>query len=292
MPGQSGSPEPTSRFFTSQRQRLHYADWGNAGAPPLILLHGGRDHCRSWDWVAAELRSDWHIIAPDLRGHGDSGWSPDGAYSSVSFVYDLAELIHQLDLAPVSIVAHSLGGNIALRYTGIYPENVRKIVAIEGLGPSPAVLAERELTAPADHMRNWIEARRRIASRQPRRFVRFEDALARMREQNTHLSGERAEHLTRHGLRRNDDGSWSWKFDTYAHAMRLVDGSPQPTDLWHRIACPTLLIYGADSWASNPAVDGRAAHFQDARVALIEEAGHWVHHDQHEAFMAEVRAFL
>ena len=67
---------PTSRVYFSQRLRLHYVDWGNPGAPPLILLHGGRDHCRNWDWVAADLRRDYHVIAPDLRGHGDSANGP------------------------------------------------------------------------------------------------------------------------------------------------------------------------------------------------------------------------
>ena len=118
------SSGPTSRIYFSQRLRLHYVDWGNPAAPPLLLVHGGRDHCRNWDWVASALRRDWHVLAPDLRGHGDSQWSPDGNYSTAAYVYDLAQLIHQQELAPVTIVAHSLGGNIAIRYTGVYPENV------------------------------------------------------------------------------------------------------------------------------------------------------------------------
>src|SRR5262249_34143729 len=72
---------PTSHTYFSQRLRLHYVDWGDAGKPPLLLLHGGRDHCRNWDWTAAALRNEWHVIAPDLRGHGDSQWSQDGSYS-------------------------------------------------------------------------------------------------------------------------------------------------------------------------------------------------------------------
>ena len=140
------SAGPTSNSFISQRLKLHYVDWGNRGAPPLLLVHGGRDHCRNWDWVADKLRNRYHIIAPDLRGHGDSAWSPDGNYAMDGFVYDLAQLIHQLDLGPISIVAHSMGGNIALRYTGLYPQNVRKLVAIEGLGPSPKIIAERAST--------------------------------------------------------------------------------------------------------------------------------------------------
>ena len=58
---------PTSHRYISQRLRLHYVDWGNPTALPLLLVHGSRDHCRSWDWVARELAQDWHVIAPDLR---------------------------------------------------------------------------------------------------------------------------------------------------------------------------------------------------------------------------------
>src|SRR5262249_13812881 len=115
-------PSPTSHTYISQRLRLHYFDWGNTDAPPLVLGHGGRDHARSWDWVAERLRDRWHIIAPDLRGHGDSQWSQDGGYAMPGLIYDLAQLIHQRQLAPVSLIGHSLGGNIATRYAGIYPD--------------------------------------------------------------------------------------------------------------------------------------------------------------------------
>ncbi len=135
------TPGPTSHTYFSQRLRLHCVDWGNPGKPPLLLIHGGRDHCRNWDWTAVALRDDWHVIAPDLRGHGDSQWSPDGSYTMAGYIYDLAQLVHQQRLAPVTIIAHSLGGNIALRYAGIYPEAVAKLAAIEGLGPPPRVLA-------------------------------------------------------------------------------------------------------------------------------------------------------
>src|SRR6202789_4725620 len=144
---------PTSRVYFSQRLRLHYVDWGNPDAPPLILLHGGRDHCRNWDWVATDLCRDYHVIAPDLRGHGDSAWSASGHYTMANHIYDLAQLIHQQKLAPVTIVAHSLGGNIALRYTGIYPETVARLVAIEGMGPSPAMLKQRAVRSVQEGMR-------------------------------------------------------------------------------------------------------------------------------------------
>jgi pimeloyl-ACP methyl ester carboxylesterase len=284
---------PTSHRFVSQRLNLHYVDWGNPGAPPLLLIHGGRDHCRNWDWVAEKFRADYHVIAPDLRGHGDSDWTADGYYPSPTFVYDLAELIYQLKLAPASIVAHSLGGNIALRYAGLYPGNIAKIVAIEGLGPSPKMIAEIEKTPFAERMRGWIDNKRASVGKPRRKYAEFENALQRMKEENPHLSEEQARHLTAHGVVRNEDGSWSWKFDPILRVLPPLDMPlKEEHALWNAIDCPTLLIYGAKSWASNPEKDGRAAHFRKARVLLVPEAGHWVHHDQFDLFVREVVAFL
>jgi pimeloyl-ACP methyl ester carboxylesterase len=280
---------PASRSFISQRLKLSYVDWGNAGAPTLVLVHGGRDHARSWDWVARALRDEWHVIAPDMRGHGDSAWSPDGAYAMPYLVADLAQLIHQLGEAPVTIVAHSLGGAIALRYTGLYPERVRRIAAIEGIG-----LVQPGEQPPLDERwRDYIDALRALAARQPRRYATIEEALARMRSENKHLSEAQARHLTIHGVIRNEDGSFSWKFDNYIRAPFPIDiDNEEQRALWRRIACPVWLIHGADSWARHPEEEGRAAEFRDVRVTSFERAGHWPHHDRFDAFIAELKAFL
>ncbi len=284
---------PTSHSFVSQRLRLRYVDWGNPEAPPLILLHGGRDHSRSWDWTAEALRKDWHIIALDLRGHGDSDWSPSGDYSGLATLYDLAQLIHQLKLAPVTIVAHSYGGNIALRYAGVYPDNVRKLVAIEGLGPSPKMLAERLAKPVGTRLREWIEAKRAVAGRTPRRYPTLDEAFKRMKDENHNLTDEQARHLTNHGASQNEDGSYSWKFDPYMRVFPPFDMPQADVEaIWSAITCPTLLMYGQDSWASNPEKDGRALAFRTARVISFEKAGHWLHHDQFEKFIAGLRAFL
>jgi pimeloyl-ACP methyl ester carboxylesterase len=287
------STGPTSHTYYSQRLRLHYVDWGNPGAPPLLLVHGGRDHCRNWDWVAERLRDRWHVIAPDLRGHGDSQWSTDGNYDMKGYVYDLAQLIHQQQLAPVTIVAHSLGGNISVRYTGIYPDTVRRLVAIEGLGFSPRFLAERGRLGLHERMRNWVDEQRKLAARLPRRYASIEEAFKRMQEENKHLSPAQAHHLTVHGVNQNEDGTFSWKFDNYVRAWPAYD-MPQAEieGLWSRITCPTLLIYGTESGASNPLEDGRATHFQNARVVTVEGAGHWVHHDQLETFLRLTTEFI
>lgn len=284
---------PTSHSFMSQRLKLHYAAWGDPEAPPLLLLHGGRDHCRSWDWVAQRLADRYRIITPDLRGHGDSAWSPDGDYSMMAYLYDLAQLIHQLNLAPLSIIAHSLGGNVALRYAGLYPENVSKLVAIEGLGPSPRMIAERQKTPVAARWRSWIDEKRKAAGRSPRRYADVAEALARMKAENGYLTDEQARHLTTHGVSQNEDGTYSWKFDNYLRVWPPLDLTPEEVSgLWAAIECPTLLCYGEKSWASNPEQDGRARHFGNARTVSFPEAGHWLHHDRFDLFMAEIEAFL
>jgi pimeloyl-ACP methyl ester carboxylesterase len=284
---------PTSRTFFSQRLRLHYVDWGNPDAPPLLLLHGGRDHCRNWDWVAEALRDEHHIIAPDLRGHGESAWSASGHYTMEGYIYDLAQLVHQQGLAPVDIVAHSLGGNIALRYAGIYPEAVRRLVAIEGLGPGPRSHTDAARQPIAERMRGWIDQQRASAGRQPHRYPTLEDALARMQAANKYLRPDQARHLTQHGVNQNEDGTYSWKFDHYVRVWPPYDMTrDEIAELWGRIACPTLLVCGKESWASDPSQDGRQAYFRNAGVLAVEGAGHWVHHDRLEFFLGEVRRFL
>ena len=285
-------PGPTSHSFFSQRLRLHYVDWGNADKPPLLLLHGGRDHCRNWDWTAEALRDQWHIIAPDLRGHGDSQWSPDGSYTMAGYLYDLAQLIHQQRLAPVTVIAHSLGGNIALRYSGIYPESVARLVAIEGLGPT-RMLAELAGKTIDKRMDEWIHEQRALAGRLPRRYGSIEDAFRRMQEENPHLSAEQARHLTAQGVNQNEDGTYSWKFDNYVRAWPPYDMSRRDiASLWSRITCPTLLLYGKESKSGNPADDGRAEPFRHARVVGIDGAGHWLHHDRLDEFLRILKEFL
>ncbi|MGD9798552.1 MAG: alpha/beta fold hydrolase [Acidimicrobiia bacterium] len=287
-----GGAAPTSHSYFSQRLRLHYLDWGNAGAPPLLLVHGNRDHCHNWDWVAARLRDEYHIVAPDLRGHGDSQWSTGSTYTSAEYVYDIAQLIHQRGMAPLRIVAHSLGGSVALKYAGAFPENVERLIVIEGTGPPRVDPALRP--TPPDRMRSWIEAGRALAGRTPRRYPSLDAAFHRMQEANPHLSPEQARHLTIHGSNENEDGTYSWKFDNHVHVGTPFDLGPEETRrLWANIACPVLLVTGSESWQRRHVEDDDlVGEFRDARHVVIDDAGHWVHHDQLDRFVALVRDFL
>jgi pimeloyl-ACP methyl ester carboxylesterase len=281
---------PTAHYFFSQRLKLHYVDWGNPEKPPLLLLHGGRDHCRSWDWAATDLRRSFHVVAPDLRGHGDSGWAVGSTYSMIDYVLDLAALLKTLDLFPVTIIAHSLGARVALQYAGMYPDRVAKLVAIEGLGP-PVGLGKP--ASAVTRMLHWVREMQALARRHPRPYRSIDEAVARMREANPHLSAEQAHHLTVSGVIRHEDGSYAWKFDNFVRAVSpYLFNVDEAREFWSQITCPVLLVRGTESWAPDPAAEGHAAVFRDPHLLSLDAAGHWVHHDQLDAFLRGVRAFL
>jgi len=289
----AAAPEPVSRPFSSQRLRLRYTDWGNPGAPALVLVHGGRDHARSWDALAHALRDRWHVVAPDLRGHGDSDPAPGSRYGVPDFVLDLAALVETLGAETVTLIGHSLGGAIVLHHAGVFPERVRKVAALEGLGPAPE-MRERLLAVPAaERLRSWVTEMQGLAARAPRRYASVEEAVARMQEANAHLTPALARHLTEHGLRREADGGYVWKFDPLVRGSSPVRPDYEGLlQIWERITCPVLLLRGEESWASDPEKDGRIAHFRDAKLVNVPNAGHWLHHDQPEFFEREIRAFL
>src|SRR5260370_343406 len=115
---------PQSPYYYSQGLRLHFPDGGNPQAPPLLLVHGGLDHSRSWDHLARALRRNFHVVAPDLRGHGESEWATGSSYSLADHVYDLTGLVKAAGFENVSIVGHSMGGMVSLTYAGAFPEQV------------------------------------------------------------------------------------------------------------------------------------------------------------------------
>jgi len=283
--------EPATRTHVSQGLTLSYVDWGNEGAPLLLLAHGSRDHARSWDWVARAFRRDWRVVAPDLRGHGDSAWSPDGAYLSSYNLLDLADLVDHLGAERLAMVGHSFGGNLSARYAAMFPGRVTRLALVDGIGPSPGNYADWDKQGSVVRSREWIERRRALAAKAPARFATAEEAVARYAAGNAHLSAEQAEHLARHGLRRFDDG-FGWKTDPMVGAFPPEDFMAETPAVWDAVACPTLLFWGAKSWTTNPEADGRGPHFRDHRTVVYADAGHWLHHERLDDFVAELRAFL
>jgi pimeloyl-ACP methyl ester carboxylesterase len=280
---------PESRFYQSQGMRLHYVDWGNETAPPLILIHGGRDHARSWDRIARSLRVHFHVLAPDLRGHGDSDWTRGGSYSLSEYVYDLTRLMRLAGSRPTTIIGHSMGGMVGLIYAGAFPENVAALVVLDGV----TVLPNAKRAPTHERFAKWIAQLDDLDRREPRRYRSIAEAAGQMTAHNTRLDPALALHLATHGVRQDADGSFGWKFDPAQRAMAPHRLWPEDhVALWSRISCPTLLLYAEKSFLSDPQSAGVLSHFKQARAELIAGVGHWLHHDKPDEVLAAIGDFL
>ena len=144
-------------------------------------------------------------------------------------------------------------------------------------------------------MRGWIEAQRSLAARQPRRYPTLDDAYHRMLEANPHLSPDAGPTPHRSTApTRTRTARTRWKFDNYIHASQVLDlPSDEVRELWRNITCPVLLITGSESWMrSGGDPDALVAEFTDARHVVVDDAGHWVQHDQLDRFLELVDDFL
>ena len=278
--------EPQSCFFESQGLRLHYSDWGNDGAPSLILLHGGRDHSRNWDVIARALQPHFHVIAPDLRGHGVSDWAKGSCYSLSDHVYDLTHLVGP-DRRTI-LVGHSYGGMISMLFAGTFPERVSRLAVLDG------AFLPSDVSLPIDvRLGRWFAQLDRVAAARIRRFATIDEVAGRMALHNQRLTDEQALHLATHAVRDNGDGTLSWKYDPF-QALRAPYGlsADEVFTLWSRIACPTLLMYGSDGLVPAEVQPEVLKHFRHAERKIIDDAAHWLQHDKPDEVIAGLKDFL
>jgi pimeloyl-ACP methyl ester carboxylesterase len=290
-------PEFAERFFRSGALRIHVREWGDATLPHLVLVHGLRDHSHSFDDLARGLLDRFHVLALDLRGHGDSETTPYYAFGH--FVLDLHNLVRALRLERPILVGHSMGGEVVARLAGAFPDVPRKVVLVEGLGPPP-----RDMDA---EVRFTVEGFARIdrAITGHPGLQDLEAAYRRLRERNPRLTEHKARELALLGTRAREDGTLEWKFDPMLTTMAVTD----PFDLefamafWRRITAPTLVVHGAESgefWRSTPGaiylepddLRRRLECFRDVAFVEIPGAGHMVHFDRPRELLTALRDFL
>jgi pimeloyl-ACP methyl ester carboxylesterase len=291
--------EPRSHFIDARGLRIHCLEWGERNGEPLILVHGWRDHAMSWNYFVASLKQQarkplW-IVAPDCRGHGDSDWVGTGGYYHFpDYVHDLDCVIHSLGVSSFNLVGHSMGGTISFLYAGTFPQRVRKLILVEGIGPLSMSFSD----APG-RMEKFLSEMKAIREGTTVEFASFEyasleDAARRFHKVNPRLNAERAFELTCWGMRPTDTGKWIWKFDPLHRTT-----SPQPfyaeqaMEFYRRIECPVLVILGKESRQSRrPDMQQRLGAIRDHRRLDIDGAGHMVHQDNPETLAEVVVEFL
>jgi Predicted hydrolases or acyltransferases (alpha/beta hydrolase superfamily) len=192
------------------------------------------------------------------------------------------------ELRDAAIVGHSMGGMVGLVYAGTYPDRVSRLALLDG-----AFLSNSQPAAFHEQMSRWIGQLDRISEHQSSAFKTIEEAAQRLSARNKRLTPELALHLARHGVRRDADGFYRWKFDHYQRARAPYRLSPDDyAALWSRIACPTLLMWGSESFLPDPEAAGLLAHFKDAELVKIAGAGHWLHHDRLDEVLTSLRRLL
>ena len=267
----------TSRFVEAGGLRLHYLDYGTPGMPPMLCVHGGAAHAHWFDFVAAGFTSAYHVLALDLRGHGDSGWAQSPDYTYEHYAADLAEAVKKLELRNFVLIGHSMGGMVSLVYAANYPGRVAKLIVVD----TTMRLAEER-----------ISAMRRRGNQEGSKYTSREEMMARYRllPPGSQAVPEVIRHLAQHAGRQFADGTWRHKFDRNVYATRQSrDGMP----LWDRIAIPALLVKGGLSQRITPDISAEVqARCPQVKFVEIPYSDHHVTLDNPPAFVSAVMAFL
>jgi pimeloyl-ACP methyl ester carboxylesterase len=277
----SPAAEPRDRTLSLRGLQIHFVEWGDTAAPPLVLLHGITGHARTWDTLATALTADWRVLALDQRGHGDSAAAPDGDYGVGAMADDLGAFADTLGLATFTLLGLSMGGRVAMGFAGAHPRRVERLVIVD--------------IAPDIHPPGMTRIRAQIANA-PEAIESEEWAVETAMAANPRADVGELRHRIKHALRREPDGTLTWKYARDVREMMRRGGRREPLDLWERlthITCPTLLVRGAESDVLSPELAQRMlAALPDGRLVEVPRAGHTVPGDRPAEFVEVVRRFL
>jgi len=286
--------KPSEAVFVDVRGlRYHCRCWGDPHAPALFLLHGWMDVSASFQFLVDALRRDWRAIAPDWRGFGLTQWSGADSYWFPDYLADLDALVrHFSPTAPITLIGHSMGGNVACLYAGVRPERIAKLVNLEGFGLAT--------TDPSRAPRRYLEWLDELQQRQGFRDYADFDALAsRLQQNNPRLTRERAVFLAQHWGMATPDGRVALRSDpAHKRVNAVLYRVDEAQACWRRVAAPVLWVEGADSQSrARLRIDGAAYEerkrcFAALTTRTISDAGHMLHHDQPEQLAQVVEEFL
>ena len=281
-----------SHIHTIRNLRYHVRTWGDPRAPGIFLLHGWMDVSASFQFLADCFEREWYLIAPDWRGFGLTEWAREG-YWFPDYYADLEALleIYQPD-APVNLVAHSMGGNVACTYAGIRPQRVARLISLEGFGISRTSPDD----APARYER-WLTELRDAPRFKP--YASFDAVAARLKQNNPRLSDDKARFLAQHWAKQVAPGEVHLRSDPKHRIVNpVLSRIEELLACWRRITAPVLWVAGTESKASGWRADAaaqfaeRKAAFRNFREIALDDCGHMMHHDQPQKLAAVIEQFL
>lgn len=263
------------KFVTVNGLRLHYLDWGNAGKPPLVMLHGIARHAHTFDHIAIDLSRDYHVIALDMRGHGDSAWSPDGAYLVEDYCRDLEGVVQQLHLRGITLLGNSTGGRVAQVFAGQHPDLVERLI-VEDVGPErPQEIASGFSRRVQEESNGWASE---------------DELVAQLVKQNARTPEPLLRTYAHFGVKSRADGRIVWKRDP-----GLVKGFVV-TELWQdvrRITAPTIYVLGGASTIVPAETQQRLKQtLPHCEIVTMPGLGHYPDSEDTAGFLAIINRFL
>ena len=266
---------PTEQFYNSGSLRIHYLDWGNEGATPFILLHHVSSSAHTWDFFAQRIRDQYHVIALDMRGHGDSDWAGEGNYTTEDYASDVVELIRQRDLNRFVVMGGSTGGRVALLTAAMLPDRAGALI-MEDVGA----------VRPPSIAGGFAE---RAAAGDPE-FDTVDEWAKQLQGQNQRMPFSAFQHLAQHNMKRLPNGKLGQKRDL------LIQKDFVPMELWRyveQVRAPFLLMPGSESEIVGQDQQERFKQIRpDIEITTIQGAGHLIVHEQPEVFETTVLDFL
>lgn len=267
--------------MTCNGLRVHYLEWGDRGGRPLVAVHGLHGNAHTWDGLARVLDEGYWIVAPDLRGHGDTQWAADGAYSPEVLLEDFTAYVEALGLGRFGLIGESLGGIVSFAFAATNPEAVERLAVLD-IGPD---LGEA-----------GMEQIRSSAGSRPASFEDLDEALRWSLPAHPLADQEALRHNLAANLKRGADGRLRWRYDPRVDGL-VSAGGPQDGrvlwDLWSAVACPTLVVRGvhSDLLTTETALKMLALS-PGARLVEVPGAGHSLLTDNPSRVLDAVRQFL
>ena len=273
--------QPADVMITANGMNLHYLDWGNAGAPVMLLLHGLRGHSHSWDDVSARFCGDYHVMALDQRGRGETDWAPRGDYSTDAFVADIEEFCYTVGFDKFTLVGHSMGGRNSMAFAGRNPGMLEKLVVVD-IGPDIDPTGSTRIT------RELVDV--------PQEFDSFDAQFEYMNKQNRFASEPVLRRRLKYASKELPNGKIGWRYDPEIRAQRRDGTGATPPDLWgplSKITSPTLIVRGTETDTLSLDVANRMVDtLADGHLVQVEKAAHMVFEDNPEDFNAALANFL
>jgi len=265
----------TDRYVTVNGLRLHYLDHGSPTGPAMILVHGIARHAHTFDHIAPEFARDHHVIALDMRGHGDSAWSPEGAYLVEDHVKDLESVIRELGLRRVTLLGNSTGGRVVQVYAGLHPDMVERLI-VEDVGP--------------ERPRNIADGFARRVQQEANGWTSEDDLVSQLVMQNPRTPERLLRTYAHFGTMRRPDGRLVWKRDP-----NLVKGFVE-TELWQyvgKITSPTLYVIGGASPIVPAETLARLKQtLPNCEIVTMPGLGHYPSDEDTAGFLTIVNRFL